>query len=90
MLRGFVDTIFSPVLNFLNNIFNILTNARLSVPRVGLFDIFDYFPYFNMFGPGWRNFVVTVAFLAFTYIILYLIMNNLGFFSKIKDAIKWW
>lgn len=89
-MRGFVDTIFSPILNFLNGIFNNLTSARLSVPRGKLFDVFDYFNYLGMFGPAWRNFVVTVAFLSFIYLILYLILNNIGFFIKVKDAIKWW
>lgn len=89
-MRGFVDTIFSPVLDFLKQILSNLVSARLEIPKGKLFDVFDYFPYFSMFGPGWRNFVVTVAFLSFTYLILYFVLNNIGFFLKLKDAIKWW
>lgn len=90
MLRGFVDTIFSPFLLFLESIYNILVSARLSVPTTAKLDIFDFFPYFSYFGSSWTRFIVTAAFLAFMYLVLYAVINNIGFLQKLKDLLKWW
>lgn len=90
MLRGFVDTIFSPVILFLKSIYSTLVSARLSVPTTSRLDIFDFFPYFSYFGSGWTRFIVTAAFLAFMYLVLYTVINNIGFFNRLKDLLKWW
>lgn len=90
MLRGFVDTIFSPILGFLSNIYNILHAAALDVPTTAKLSVFNYFSYLGMFGEGWKQFVITAAFLAFMYLILYVIVNNLGFLQKLKNLVKWW
>jgi len=90
MLRGIVDTIFLPVLSFLGQIYNTLVSARLSVPTTAKLDVFDFFPYFAYLGNGWTRCIVTAASLAFVYLVLYIVINNLGFLSKLKNLLKWW
>lgn len=87
-MRNLVDTIFSPVLNFLNIISDSLRS--LSIPIARPIDFSRYLGYFNFLGPAWTTFITTVCTLAFIYFIVFFITSNMGLFIKFKNFIKWW
>lgn len=87
-MRPLIDTIFAPVLNWLQNM--IITIDSLSVPYSRPLNISNYFGYFSMFGNGWLFFIKTTTTLAFIYGVSYLVVTQVGLFIKFKDMIKWW
>lgn len=87
-MRAFIDTIFSPVLGWLQSV--ITTIDSLSIPFSRPLNISYYFGYFSMFGNGWVFFIKTVTTLAFLYGVSYLVVTQIGLFIKFKDMIKWW
>lgn len=87
-MRSLIDTIFQPVLTWLQSIINSIND--MSVPLSRPINIDNYFGYFALFGSGWQDFVQTVCALAFIYGICYLVVIQIGLFSKFKDIIKWW
>lgn len=85
---GLIDTIFHPVLNWLNEIlFSIMT---LEVPLSHPLDIAKYLGPFALLGNYWISFIVTVGTLAFIYVISYIVVSQHGLFMKFKNTIKWW
>lgn len=87
-MRNLIDTIFGPVLSWLNN---ISTSIReLSVPVSRPIDPSRYFGYFSFLGPHWVTLVTTILTLGFIYLVVYFIVTNIGLFMKFKNMIKWW
>jgi hypothetical protein len=69
----------------------VYTNINsLSVPVSRPIDLSNYFGWFGLLGPYWQLFITTAGALGFIYLICYLIMSQVGLFSKFKDLIKWW
>jgi len=87
-MRPLIDTIFNPVLSWLQGIINYIDS--LSIPVSRPLNISYYFGYFSLFGDGWEYFIRTVATLAFIYGVSYLVVTQIGLFTKFKDMIKWW
>lgn len=87
-MRNLIDTIFSPVLNWLHSISSAI--SQMAVPLARPLDISKYFGYFGMLGSGWQDFIKTVCALAFIYCICYLVVTQVDLFRKFKDAVKWW
>ena len=87
-MRNFIDTLFDPVLGFLNPIAASLRN--LSVPLSRPLDLGKYFGYFSFLGPAWMTVITTTCTLAFIYLTLYFIMNSQGLYQRFKDSVKWW
>lgn len=87
-MRNLIDTIFGPVLNWLNNISQSIRD--LSVPVSRPLDPSKYFGYFGFLGSHWITLITTVMTLGFIYLLLYLIVTNIGLLIKFKNMIKWW
>lgn len=87
-MKGLIDTIFNPVLNWLNSILSSIMS--LDVPFSHPLDIAKYLGPFSYLGNNWISFIVTCAFLAFIYVVTYIIVSQQGLFSKFKDMVKWW
>lgn len=87
-MKGLIDTIFYPVLNWLNSILSSIMS--LDVPLSHPLDIAKYLGPFAYLGPYWISFVVTVGTLAFVYVICFIVVSQHGLFMKFKNTIKWW
>lgn len=87
-MRALIDTIFNPVLTWLQSI--IVAIDSLSIPFSRPLNISNYFGYFSLFGNGWVFFIKTVTTLAFMYGVTYIVVTQMGLFIKFKDMIKWW
>ncbi|MNN62873.1 hypothetical protein D3C81_1782070 [compost metagenome] len=87
-MRNLVDSVFSPLINWLNNVISYL--QHLSVPLSRPLDYSKYFGYFSMLGSYWMTLITTVCVLSFIYMITYIIVANIGLIRKFKDLIQWW
>jgi hypothetical protein len=87
-MRALIDTVFNPVLNWLNKISSYI--LHLSVPVARPLDISQYLGPFALLGPYWISFITTVCALAFIYMVCFIIVASQGTFIKWKDTIKWW
>ncbi len=87
-MKGVIDTVFNPLLNWLNGIFNSIMN--LSVPLSHPLNLSKYLGLFSYLGPTWTSFVTTACALGFIYLVAYLIVAQRGLLIKFKDMIKWW
>ncbi len=87
-MRALIDTVFNPVISWLQSIITYIDS--LSIPVSRPFNVDYYFGYFALFGDGWLYFIRTVCTLAFIYGVSYLIVTQMGLFTKFKDMIKWW
>lgn len=87
-MRNLIDTIFAPVLGWLNDIYYRL--IALSVPASRPLTLGNYFGYFDWLGPHWKLLITTCCTLAFIYLLVYLIRTQSGLFLKFKDFIQWW
>lgn len=87
-MRNFIDTVVSPLLNWLNTVYNSIKD--LEVPLSRPLDITNYLGIFAYLGPGWISFIVNACLLAFIYIVAFIIVSQQGLFIKFKNTIKWW
>jgi hypothetical protein len=87
-LKGIIDTIFSPFLNWLNSIYNSIMS--LEVPLSRPINIGEYLGIFGYLGPYWISFIVTAGLLGFIYIVCFIVVAQQGLIIKFKDTIKWW
>lgn len=87
-IKNFIDTIFAPILTWLNMI--SLQIRNLSVPVSHPLDFNKYFGQFAFLGPKWMLVITTLCGLAFVYFIIFFIMNARGLYQKFKDSIQWW
>lgn len=87
-IRNLIDTIFDPIIGWLTIIIENIN--KLSVPVARPLNIDLYFGPFVHLGPYWLTLITTICFLAFVYVICYIIVAYQGFFIKFKDTIKWW
>lgn len=87
-MKALIDTIFAPVLGWLAHISGYI--SALSVPVARPLDLSIYLGPFAYLGPYWVTFITTGVFLAFVYIVTFLIVSYQGMFIKFKDTIKWW
>ncbi|MNC20245.1 hypothetical protein D3C81_1001780 [compost metagenome] len=87
-MRNLIDTIFAPVLAWLNGIADRLSD--LSVPVSRPLILGRYFGYFSWLGPYWTTFITTTCTLAFIYMIVYFIRSQSDLFLRFKNMIKWW
>lgn len=83
-----IDTIFNPVLAWLSSISMYIHS--LSVPVARPLNISQYLGPFVYLGPYWITFITTGIFLAFVYIVCFLIVSYQGMFIRFKDSVKWW
>lgn len=83
-----IDTIFAPVLLWLESIQQSIKS--LSVPVARPFDLGQYLGWFRLLGPWWVTFVTTACFLACVYMIAFVIVSYRGMYISFKDSIKWW
>lgn len=83
-----IDTIFGPVLNWLIQIKMYLLQS--SVPLARPLNISQYLGPFALLGPYWLTFITTACFMAFVYVVMFIVMASQGTFIKFKDSIKWW
>lgn len=87
-MKGLIDSVFGPVIEFLTTILTFI--EELSVPVSRPFDPSNYLAPLTLLGPYWFNFVTTVCMLAFIYVVVFLIVAYNGMYIKFKDNIKWW
>jgi hypothetical protein len=87
-MRAIIDTIFSPLLNWLIGINQSIQD--MSVPLARPINVSDYFGVFAHFGAGWTSFVTTICTLAFIYGMCFIVVTQIGLLIKFKDVIKWW
>lgn len=87
-MKPLIDTIFGPVLAWLTNIQNYI--SELKVPLARPLDISQYLGPFAMLGPYWVTFISTACVLAFIYVVTFIIVLNQGVFIKFKETVKWW
>lgn len=83
-----IDTIFAPFLNWLNEILNMLTNARLeSGYTLNLGGVFNTLTFIS---PAWALLIINVVVLAGSYMLIFIIMNGLGTAGQFKHIVKFW
>lgn len=87
-MKGVIDTVFFPILNWLNQIYSSIMNLIVPVSRP--IDIAQYLGVFAYLGPYWITFITTACVLAFVYMVCFLVVAYNGLFIKFKDTIKWW
>lgn len=87
-MKALIDTIFAPLLGWLNNLQEYI--LMLSVPVSRPFEVSNYLGPFVLLGPVWMTFITTALFLGFVYVVLYIVMSVTGLSIKFKDLIKWW
>jgi len=87
-MKALIDTIFNPILNWLQTIIDYLNQA--SIPLSRPLDISQYFGVFQLLGSEWTLFITTTCSLAFIYMVIYIVVNSYGLYSKFKSAVKWW
>lgn len=87
-MRSIVDSIFSPFLSWLTDIY--VKISELSIPVSKPLNLGHYFGWFNILGTGWRLFITTTIALFFIYMVVYLIVTNMHLLNKFKNLIKWW
>lgn len=87
-MRSLVDSIFSPLLIWLETIFSRI--HQLSVPLGRPLNINNYIGYLSFLGPQWIKFITSSLALAFVYLMTYIIVANIGLIIKFKNMIKWW
>lgn len=87
-MKGIIDTIFKPILNWLDMIFTSI--RELSVPLAHPLDISQYLGVFGYLGPAWISFITTACALAFIYVVCFIVVAQKGLVIKFKDLVKWW
>lgn len=87
-MRALIDTVFGPVLDWLQMIFDYI--MKLSVPVSHPIDLSKYFGFFQYMGSAWMSFVTTVVSLVFIYGVAFVVVNFQSLFIKFKETIKWW
>ena len=83
-----IDTIFGPVLSWLNQIQSVLRSA--SVPASQGIPIQTLFAPLAMISPMWALLISNVFVMAAIYIIVFLVSNGEALYTRFKTAIKWW
>lgn len=83
-----IDSIFSPLIGWLSTIYSYLTD--ISVPLSRPINLSNYFGVFKVLGPAWTTVITTTISLTVIYLVVMVIMQNLGFIIKFKNLIKWW
>lgn len=83
-----IDTIFTPVLNWLTQIINYLHSA--TIPTSYTLEIGSLFAPFAMISPAWALLITNIFIMIVTYSIIYISMNATGLYLQFKEAIKWW
>lgn len=87
-MNNFIDSLFAPVLQFLELIITKLGGiGRIAAKGIRLD---DYFAIFGILGPEWAQVINSLlAALLFTFI-LYMIQKYSRVLLWLKDLIKWW
>lgn len=83
-----IDTIFNPVIGWLDSIRSILLKA--SVPSQYRLPIGNYLRHFALLGPGWMAFIGSLVVLSAIYGYVYVASSGIGLFERFKNIIKWW
>jgi hypothetical protein len=87
-LRSLIDTLFQPLLNWLNLIYTNL--HELSVPLSRPLDLSKYLGVFGYLGPAWISFILNILVMAFIYVVCLVIIAQHGLILKFKETVKWW
>jgi hypothetical protein len=87
-MRALIDSVFKPVLNWLQNIYDSISDLIVPISRP--LNVDNYFGVFGYFGSGWQDFAETVCVLAFIYVVCYVIVTQIELLRKFKDLVKWW
>lgn len=87
-MTNFIDSIFAPVLQFLNMIISRLNGIGTIAAKGVRLD--HYFGFFSVLGPAWTG-LITSFLAAFTFVfILYMVQKYSRVLLWFKDLIKWW
>ncbi|MCU4936939.1 hypothetical protein P9027_31440 [Bacillus thuringiensis] len=87
-MKSVVDTIFAPILGWLDNIINAI--LKLTVPVSRPINPNSFFKSIAMIGHGWTLFVSTACILAATYCILFVVVASKNLVIDFKRIVKWW
>lgn len=82
-----IDTVFSPVLNWLNALRDYLLQASVPVSRP--IEFANVFSPFAMLG-SWSVVVSNIFVMVFVYCIVYVVSNGIGVLESFRNVIKWW
>ena len=83
-----VDTIFDPILGWIDKVIEILQMAIVPVARP--FDPSDYLGIYGQIGQGWIGFITSGLVMCFIYVVIYIVMAKSGVYLKFKKSVKWW
>lgn len=83
-----IDTIFSPVMNWLSQIISYLHSA--TIPKSYSLELGSLFAPLNMISPSWTLLITNIFIMFVTYSIVYISVNGTGLYLQFKEAIKWW
>ena len=83
-----IDTVFSPVLNWLTQIYNYLINVN--IPTFHALNLGNIFRPLNMISPAWSFLISNVFVMAVAYLIIHLVIGGSDLYLRFKNSIKWW
>lgn len=87
-MRNFVDSIFDPVIQFLQLMIDKLSGIGTVSAKGVRLD--HYFGFFSILGPAWTG-VISSLLVSLLFVgILYMIQKNSRVLLWFKDLIKWW
>lgn len=87
-MKAVIDTLFNPILSWLQSIREYLTNA--SVPFSQSLDLGNIFAPYSILGPQWQLLITTIFALAFIYFIILIVSNGIGLIERLRGSVKWW
>lgn len=87
-MKNLIDTIFNPILDFIDNISSSL--SELSIPLSRPIPIENYLAVFNYLGPYWTAFLISIITMAFIYLVIYIIISQKDLLIDFKNLLKWW
>lgn len=87
-MNNFVDSIFSPVLQFLQLMIDRIGGVG-TIAAKGV-RLNDYFGFFSVLGSAWTGVITSfLAALSFVFV-LYMVQKYSRVLLWLKDLIKWW
>lgn len=87
-MNNFVDSIFAPVLQFLQLMIDRLSGIGTIAAKGVRLD--HYLGFFSILGPAWTGVISSLLTALFFLFTLYVIQKNSRVLLWFKDLIKWW
>lgn len=85
---NFIDSLFAPVLQFLNMIISKL--GELGTVAAKGVHLDNYFGFFAVLGPSWTGVISSLITALIFLFILYMVQKYGRVLLWLKDLIKWW